>query len=79
MNPGVEQVDPSTFAPDGPGTAAEVRRIAEACDEADGVITLNEQACLQLKYRGLRDASLSVPSLARSRRTCTSTVRVPPK
>jgi mycothiol synthase len=38
--------------------AAEVRRIAEACDEADGVITLNEQACLQLKYRGLRDASL---------------------
>ena len=39
-------------------TAAEVRRIAEACDAADGVITLNEQACLQLKYRGLRDASL---------------------
>ena len=25
---------------------------------ADGVITLNEQACLQLKYRGLRDAAL---------------------
>ncbi len=47
---------PSTSGPGGP--AAEVRRIAEACDEADGVITLNEQACLQLKYRGLRDASL---------------------
>jgi mycothiol synthase len=40
------------------GPAAEVRRVAEACDAADGVITLNEQACLQLKYRGLRDASL---------------------
>jgi mycothiol synthase len=40
------------------GPAAEVRRIAEACDAADQVITLNEQACLQLKYRGLRDASL---------------------
>jgi len=38
--------------------AAQVRRIAEACDQADGVITLNEQACLQLKYRGLRDARL---------------------
>lgn len=37
---------------------AEVRRIAAACDEADGVSTLNEQAVLQLKHRGLRDASL---------------------
>ncbi|MGN6161865.1 MAG: mycothiol synthase [Marmoricola sp.] len=43
--------DSSTFA-------ADLRRIAEACDAADGVITLNEQACLQLKYRGLRDARL---------------------
>lgn len=38
--------------------AAELRRIGEACDIADGAITLNEQACLQLKYRGLRDARL---------------------
>lgn len=38
--------------------AAELRRIAAACDAADEVITLNEQACLQLKYRGLRDARL---------------------
>jgi mycothiol synthase len=50
----VEEFDGST----GTGPAAEVRRIAEACDAADGVITLNEQACLQLKYRGLRDAAL---------------------
>lgn len=58
------QVDPAAFllehgdSNSGTGPAAEVRRIAEACDTADGVITLNEQACLQLKYRGLRDASL---------------------
>ncbi|MGN6252655.1 MAG: mycothiol synthase [Marmoricola sp.] len=42
----------------GTGPSAEVRRIAEACDVADRVITLNEQTCLQLKYRGLRDARL---------------------
>jgi len=42
--------------------AADLRRIAEACDAQDGVITLNEQACLQLKYRGLRDARLWVDS-----------------
>jgi mycothiol synthase len=55
----VAQVDPSAFdaaSPEGP--AAEVRRIAEACDAADGVITLNEQARLQLKHRGLTDAAL---------------------
>jgi len=59
MEPQVQQVTAEAFAAstsDGP--AAEVRRVAEACDAADGVITLNEQACLQLKYRGLRDASL---------------------
>jgi mycothiol synthase len=50
----VEEFDGSTAT----GPAAEVRRIAEACDAADAVITLNEQACLQLKYRGLRDAAL---------------------
>lgn len=55
----VSKIDPADFdRGDGSGPAAEVRRIAEACDEADGVITLNEQACLQLKYRGLRGASL---------------------
>ncbi|MCW2755129.1 MAG: mycothiol synthase [Marmoricola sp.] len=63
MSP-IELIDPSTFHSEqsdsmsGTGPAAEVRRIAEACDLADDVITLNEQACLQLKYRGLRDASL---------------------
>lgn len=40
--------------------AAELRRISEASDAADGAITLNEQACLQLKYRGLRGARLWV-------------------
>ena len=59
----IERIDPADFFADGDsasggGPAAEVRRIAEACDTADGVITLNEQACLQLKYRGLRDAAL---------------------
>jgi mycothiol synthase len=58
VSPRIEQIDPDTFESDPAGPAAEVRRIAEACDRADGVITLNEQACLQLKYRGLRDASL---------------------
>jgi mycothiol synthase len=58
VSPRIEQIDPDTFESDPAGPAAEVRRIAEACDQADGVITLNEQACLQLKYRGLRDASL---------------------
>lgn len=58
MTTRVSRVDPDTFVPDGPGPAADVRRVAEACDDADGVITLNEQACLQLKYRGLRDAAL---------------------
>lgn len=52
-------IDPADFdSTSGTGPAAEVRRIAEACDVADDVITLNEQACLQLKYRGLRDATL---------------------
>ena len=55
----INRIDPDTFfGESGTGPAAEVRRIAEACDVADGVITLTEQACLQLKYRGLRDAAL---------------------
>jgi len=55
----ITQIKPEDFDSGDPqGPPAEVRRIAEACDDADGVITLNEQACLQLKYRGLRDASL---------------------
>ncbi|RNL66070.1 mycothiol synthase [Nocardioides marmoriginsengisoli] len=53
------RIDPDDFdSASGTGPAAEVRRIAEACDTADGVITLNEQACLQLQHRGLRDAAL---------------------
>jgi mycothiol synthase len=59
----INRIDEEEFFAEGDsestsGPAAEVRRIAEACDTADGVITLNEQACLQLKYRGLRDAAL---------------------
>ncbi len=42
------------------GPAAEVRRVAEACDAHDDTITLNEQTCLQLKNRGLRGARLWV-------------------
>ena len=45
-------------AEDGP--AAEVRRVARASTAHDGATTLNEQAVLQLKHRGLRDADLWV-------------------
>src|SRR4051812_25077102 len=45
-------------AEDGP--AAEVRRVARAATAQDGAATLNEQALLQLKNRGLRDADLWV-------------------
>ena len=59
--PSISQVTEDEFGTrDSSAVAADVRRVAEACDAADGVITLNEQACLQLKYRGLRDASLWV-------------------
>lgn len=59
MSSEIRQIGVDEFDTAGTGSpAAEVRRIAEACDRADGVITLNEQACLQLKHRGLRDASL---------------------
>src|ERR1700712_2221151 len=57
----IEQVSAEDFdwsAEDGP--AAEVRRIARASTAHDGSITLNEQVLLQLKNRGLRDASLWV-------------------
>src|SRR5436305_11633424 len=57
----IEHVDPSDFdweSEEGP--AAEVRRIARASTAHDGASTLNEQAVLQLKHRGLRDASLWV-------------------
>lgn len=40
------------------GAAADVRRVARAATAHEGVATLNEQAVLQLKYRGLRDAEL---------------------
>ncbi|HWU31850.1 MAG TPA: mycothiol synthase, partial [Marmoricola sp.] len=54
-----EEISAEQFATlDSSTYSAELRRIGEACDAADGVITLNEQACLQLKYRGLRDARL---------------------
>ncbi|MCW2837011.1 MAG: mycothiol synthase [Marmoricola sp.] len=55
----IARVDPDEFdwsSEDGP--AAEVRRIARASTAHDGAITLNEQALLQLKNRGLRDAEL---------------------
>jgi mycothiol synthase len=58
VTPTIRQIAAEEFGSGDGSPAAEVRRIAEACDHADGVITLNEQACLQLKYRGLRDASL---------------------
>src|SRR3982750_4679216 len=57
----ISQVDPADFdweSEDGP--AAEVRRIARASTANDGAATLNEQALLQLKNRGLRDAALWV-------------------
>ena len=55
----IVRVDPEEFdwsSEEGP--AAEVRRIARASTAHDGATTLNEQALLQLKHRGLRDASL---------------------
>jgi len=55
----IVRVDPEEFdwsSEDGP--AAEVRRIARASTAHDGAITLNEQALLVLKNRGLRDADL---------------------
>ena len=55
----VTQIDPSDFdwaAETGP--AADVRRIARAATATEGTSTLNEQAVLQLKNRGLRDAEL---------------------
>ena len=55
----IRQVDQSEFdwtSEEGP--AAEVRRIARASTAHDGVSTLNEQAVLQLKHRGLRGAEL---------------------
>lgn len=56
----IREIDPQEFgAHDSSAAAAAVRRIAEAADRADAVNnTLNEQACLQLKHRGLRDARL---------------------
>ncbi|MCW2761842.1 MAG: mycothiol synthase [Marmoricola sp.] len=57
----IEQVSPEDFdwSSEG-GPAAEVRRVARASTAHDGAITLNEQALLQLKNRGLRDAELWV-------------------
>ena len=55
----IDHVAPDAFdwsSEDGP--AADVRRIARASTAHDGASTLNEQALLQLKNRGLRDAEL---------------------
>ncbi|MCW2758874.1 MAG: mycothiol acetyltransferase, partial [Nocardioidaceae bacterium] len=55
----VRVVDPAEFdwsAASGP--AADVRRVTAAADAADGVVNLNEAACLHLKNRGLVDATL---------------------
>jgi mycothiol synthase len=57
----IERIGSDDFdwaADDGP--AAEVRRVARAATANDGAATLNEQAVLQLKHRGLRDAELWV-------------------
>jgi len=55
----IHEVTPEEFAVSSTsGPAAALREVAEASDVFDDVITLNEQACLQLKYRGLRDARL---------------------
>lgn len=55
----IERVDPADFDwTSESGPAAEVRRIARAATAHDGSSTLNEQAVLQLKHRGLRDAAL---------------------
>lgn len=55
----IREIAPEQFGThDSSPEAAEVRRIADACDRADQVSTLNEQACLQLKNRGLRGARL---------------------
>lgn len=55
----IEHVSPEDFDwTSEAGPAAEVRRIARASTAHDGASTLNEQAVLQLKNRGLRDADL---------------------
>lgn len=59
----IAQVTPEDFdwsSDDGP--AADVRRIARASTAHDGAVTLNEQALLHLKNRGLRDAELWLAS-----------------
>lgn len=53
----IEQVAEFDWAAE-TGAAADVRRVARAATAHEGVSTLNEQAVLQLKHRGLRDASL---------------------
>jgi mycothiol synthase len=55
----IREISEAQFGPDDSSApAADVRRIAAACDAADGVDTLNEQARLLLKNRGLREARL---------------------
>lgn len=57
--PPIAQIDDAGFdwtAGDGP--AAAVRLVDRACRDADGAAQLNEQAVLELKHRGLREARL---------------------
>lgn len=57
--PAIEAVDPEAFvASAASGPAALVQQIVAACDAADGVETLNEQARLQLAHHGLQSARL---------------------
>jgi mycothiol synthase len=61
----IAQVTPEEFDWSGEhGPAADVRRIARASTAHDGASTLNEQALLQLKNRGLRDAELWLAHVA---------------
>jgi mycothiol synthase len=55
----IREIDPQEFGSRDTAPAAEgVARVTAAADAADGVSTLNEQATLLLKNRGLRDARL---------------------
>lgn len=55
----IREIDPQEFGSRDTAPAAEgVARVTAAADAADGVSSLNEQATLLLKNRGLRDARL---------------------
>lgn len=56
----IAEIAADDFRAGAPAPADELRRVAEACDAADGVSTLNEQACLELNHRGIEGARLWV-------------------